>query len=385
MTKQIKQARLMLEQDANAKLESLVKAKHFNIGGSSSPCTGNGSGGTVGNLVDLVVLIDTSGSMGKEAKAITQAADEAIKNAQKNCGVKLETHWLGVGGVWSGTNFSKTLEDYLVNDMSIPKADLAHNSSEDGALAIKDVVEYFKWRKGACRAIFYLSDEALENGDPHDAADVAAANAAITAAQSANVHLFMYYGDQNNAWTPAVKAEYQRVASETNGAYFEHPFSSIGGFAALFEEIICNSCGVVNCDPVKLPDLSPCFSLYWGDGPSDQIETHDTEIVYLRVCNNHTNIGLGNIKILSLELEMADGSAIPTLPDGTPSVRIVPSNFICFDYLEPCSCASRELTMLTCGAYEGSYRIKITYCCETVYLTPSGLKEDSFEFSLVKS
>jgi hypothetical protein len=124
------------------------------------------------------------------------------------------------------------------------------------------------------------------------------------------------------------------------------------------------------CGEAGLPDLRPCFLLKWGDGASDQFETEDFEIVVLAVCNPYSNIAFGKICLYNLRAVKADGSPVDNLPDGTPTVMIVPSREVCVCEVGPCSCAFVELAIKTSGATEGGFRILFDYCIEEIKLPP---------------
>ena len=62
-----------------------------------------------------------------------------------------------------------------------------------------DLCDHFDWRQGASRAIFYLGDEALEGGDPHDGGDLNARTAAVAAANGRSVKVFTYFGTNSAA------------------------------------------------------------------------------------------------------------------------------------------------------------------------------------------
>lgn len=122
--------------------------------------------------VDLVIVIDTSPSMKDQAQALSNAAASAIAKAKSSCPSDLRVVWLGIEGTWKGTNFDQTLRAYLTQK-KVPESKLRGRkkgevadagAQEDAARAIEDISDYFDWRKGAARALFYLGDEALEGG-----------------------------------------------------------------------------------------------------------------------------------------------------------------------------------------------------------------------------
>lgn len=124
------------------------------------------------------------------------------------------------------------------------------------------------------------------------------------------------------------------------------------------------------CKPADIPELAPCFQIHWGDGPKDMIETTDTECLCITACNPYSNVTFKDLTVVISVVTKADGTPVPELPDGTPSVYIKPAKFVCFGDLPPCdphkpdkqSCLSRELVLVSCGAKEGDYCFKILYC-----------------------
>ena len=61
--------------------------------------------------VDLVILIDASGSMFTAATAVAKAADEALLKAKEECPSHLRVAWLAVDGSKSGANPAGDLGD----------------------------------------------------------------------------------------------------------------------------------------------------------------------------------------------------------------------------------------------------------------------------------
>ncbi len=385
---------------ANKHLLQECASKQFVIE-SGRPCAKGA--GAIGP-VDLIVVIDTSGSMADEAKKLSAAADAAIQAAAKSCPSDLRVCWFGIEGTWvtqdPNTRFTQSYRSYLQGGMTskqgdchyslppVPDPDIVGtpNDYEDGAAAIMDQSDHFDWRPGAARAIFYLGDEALEGGNPQAADDVTAANSAIAVAKARGVTVFTYAG---TGITPATAAEYARVASETGGQSFTAPVSNLGGFQIVLEHIICASASA-GCGPVQVPDIRPCFELHWGDSPKDIIETEDIEVLCITACNPYSNVTFKDLTVVLSVVTDSDGKLVPTLPDGTPSVVIKPANFICFGNLPPCdankpeaiSCLSREIVLISHGAKAGDYLVKIGYCYSTEF-TLNGM--DEFKIELIKS
>lgn len=321
--------------------------------------------------------------------ALSNATTAAIAAAKAQCASNLRVVYLGLEGTWSGTVFTKSLRKYLTELLvPVPAADMVSTpgDQEDGAAAVIDTADHFDWRDGASRIILYLGDEALEGGDPQSSVDTAAATMAAEAANAAGVTVFTYRGDSLS--NPATAADYANLATTTGGQSFAAPASSLGGFEAILVAAICS--GVSSgCTEVQLPTLAPCFELHWGDGPRDRIETEDTEVVCISVCNPYSNVTFTDLTV-QLVVTRVDGTVVPNLPDGTPSVAIVPSFELCFGDIGPCGpngpdeslCVFREAVIKTCGALEGGYRIELVYCFGVSFET---LGRDRFQIELVKS
>ena len=111
-----------------------------------------------------------------------------------------------------------------------------------------------------------------------------------------------------------------------------------------------------NCVAVEFPDIHPCISVTWGDSACDCIETDDVEVACIKVCNCYSNVTFSELSIAQILVTDLAGNPVPNLPDGTPSVEVLPSGSICFGDVPPCkgdnqpSCVSRELVIYTRGA-----------------------------------
>lgn len=127
-----------------------------------------------------------------------------------------------------------------------------------------------------------------------------------------------------------------------------------------------------DCTPIKLPDIKPCISVSWGDTKCDCLETDDVEVLCISVCNCFSNVTFKDLTIGRIVITDTKGNPVPVLPDGTPSVQVVPSGPICFGDIAPCrgrnrpTCVSRELVVYTRGAKGGSYRLSFEGVCFSV-------------------
>lgn len=304
--------------------------------------------------------------MKSAAANISSAAQAAIIQVTESCPTDLCPHWLGLEGIWPGTNFDEASRDYLLNS-GVSANDLTTLTTEDGAKGIGDLARHYDWRDDACRAILYIGDEGMEAGDPHDPADAAAVIKAITDANANNVQVFTHrVSDTGVSADPGKIASYQSLAQSTNGKFFNGP-ATVSDYESLLTDVICNACGT--CKHAPIDEIEPCLSVSWGDSDCDSIETSDTEKVCITACNCYDNITFKNLTIKAIVVLDSSGKPVATLPDGTPSVDIMPLGPICFGDIEPCTqeganCVSRQVVLQTCGAIPGDYLIAVFYCYE---------------------
>jgi hypothetical protein len=385
----------LLGKVANAEVGRRCSARSFTVDSIFMPCKTPGAGAAT-HVLDLVVLIDTSGSMTDEAQALSGQADAAITAAAAACPSDLRVKWFGLEGTFPGTKFDTKLRDYL-HSLGIADADIDHRvgsiGQEDGGAAIKDVAEHFDWRGGAARAVLFLGDEPLAAGSPQAADDVAAADAAIAAANAAAVKVFTYAGTGIEAFfdsATGVRAqdEYVRLASSTGGLSYSAQAGNLQELTTVLQEVICSASGG-ECQTARMPELRPCFNLRWGDGPNDHVETDDVEIMCLVASNPYTNVTFADVTAY-LVVVGPNGRAPALLPDGTPSVIVRPDVGICFGDLGPCGprrngppkAVSREVVMINRGAAEGQYYVLVVYCFEVSLHLAGG---SIFTLDLVKS
>ncbi|WP_437840580.1 hypothetical protein [Sorangium sp. So ce1153] len=219
-------------------------------------------GETVIPTVDLVVVIDASGSMRDEADSLSKVVGSAIDSAKTKCPSNLRTTYLGIEGTFSKTVFTTTVRNYLTQTAKVDASRLkgrtaaqvsADASKEDAARVIEDISTHFDWRPGAVRNIFFLGDEPLEGGlsltpEGQDQEDIEAANRAIEVATQAGTRVHMYMGTgkyssdaaKHERVRKAIAGEYARVAGETSGQFFASQ-DNLSSFQAMLEKVICGS------------------------------------------------------------------------------------------------------------------------------------------------
>ncbi|RCJ37412.1 hypothetical protein A6770_40200 [Nostoc minutum NIES-26] len=335
------------------------------------PCRLNSA--TAREPVDLVVVIDTSPSMKDEASDLSNAAAAAIATASSSCPCDLRVIWLGIEGIWKGTNFNRTVRDYLLTECQVSKGDLRARkrgqlpdagAQEDAARTVEDISTHFDWRPGAARAIFYLGDEALEaGGDRTEDKDIIAVNKAIAKAQQAGVKVHSYLGTTKSKFKDTLEQEYARLAKQTGGqAFTEH--DSIGGFTEVLQKVICNSRPVGM--KLEIPQPLPCFELKSDRQP---LAAQGSQTLALVASNCYSNVTFRNLTAIVSAVLKTDGTPIPNLDDGTPAVTIKPSPEIAFGDLLPIENNNSEFTgeilkeivIQTNSSNSADYTLKIEY------------------------
>jgi hypothetical protein len=124
----------------------------------------------------------------------------------------------------------------------------------------------------------------------------------------------------------------------------------------------------------------PLFTLHWGDGPTDQFESHDTEIVYIRVRNPYRNMAWRGLKIFNIRI-----TPNQVLPDGENALQLIPAEIVCFDEVGPCSFVSRDFAFLIQNAVVKGYQITFDYCIEETVIVGGGKGRVAFGINVVAS
>lgn len=336
------------------------------------PC---GISSTTADPVDLVVVIDTSPSMKDEANDLSNAAAAAIAAASSTCPCDLRVIWFGIEGTWKGTNFNRTVQDYLLKECQVADADIKARkrgeladagAQEDAARTVEDISNHFNWRSGASRAIFYLGDEALEGGgDRTTEKDIVAANKAIAIAKQAGVKVHTYFGTTKSKFKDSLEQEYARLAKETGGIAFTDR-DAIGGFTDVLQKVICNSRPVGIQLEIQQP--LPCFELR-----SDRqlLAAQGSETIAIVASNCYSNVTFKSLKAVLSAVLKADGTP-------TPAVAIKPSSEITFGDLLPLGDNSessevlREIVIETNTSNSADYALKIEYSYQAEFNFQSG-------------
>jgi hypothetical protein len=354
---------------------------------ASHGCGCGGASHATGNQVDLIILIDGSGSMTTAANLVNSAAISALKIAHEKCPSELRVDWFTVdnanpgtsgtgSGGWPGTNFTHTHEQYL-NSIGVAGPYFHNNAqtpggspyNEQGADAIADLSKFYNWRPGACRAIFYISDTTLDAGGSQGPDDTAATTNAISQALANQVTVFTHFVVPHvTSSVPATRADYQALCSQTGGTFYEGAVSQ-EKYVEILTDVVCHACG--GCKEIKPPDIGPCVSISWGDSACDCIETDDVELLCITLCNCYSNVTFENVVVGTIVVTDGAGNVVPTLPDGTPSIQAIPIGPFCFGSIGPCrdgnaTCVSREFALRLRGAKGGTYQVHVRPICYSV-------------------
>ena len=238
-----------------------VQAASLTGGNATSPTTAT-------TLVDIVFAIDTSGSMGGSASAISSAAAAAITNLNCPQPVWARARFIGILGTWSGTVFDERSDTVITG----AGGTVTHNSSEDNGPIVTNLIatpalfggpafagqRYFK-------GIVTIGDEGLENGSPVDQADYDAGKIANAAAIASNTLVFSIIANPGSV--PGALEAFTALA-EGNATLGGHQFFPTGGFALQvgsgtnfqteLQRIICQTAGGggTPTGPVDIPTLS---------------------------------------------------------------------------------------------------------------------------------
>jgi hypothetical protein len=136
------------------------------------------------------------------------------------------------------------------------------------------------------------------------------------------------------------------------------------------------------CKELQLPDIRLRFYVFWGNSVCDCVESDDTEVMTILVYNPYRNLRLCNVEINRIRVVKPDGSAVPNLPDGSPSITVVPRGHYCFGDLGPCSFAYRQFVLRLRGAVAGPYRILLEGICYELCMTR--MTEECMMFDVCK-
>lgn len=200
------------------------------------------------SIVDIVFVIDTSGSMSDDIAAIGNTAQSVVRNlncADIDCYVR--ARFMGITG--TSNIFNETVSGWVAGKGGTATS----NDSEDNGPAVVDLVNWYDWGTDAgagqtnYHAIVTIGDEGTQNGSPVDQTDWDAAYAANQAAKNAGIFLFSWVPDDYSTGVPLL---FQIMAEGGSGGISTiHNFADTGGaylqglsnssVETQLEEIIC--------------------------------------------------------------------------------------------------------------------------------------------------
>jgi len=190
--------------------------------------------------IDLVFVMDTSGSMDDEAQALCDGL-AAVENELTALGANLTVALLGITeDSTDRPNFS-CLTDNVLNlyGAQVPNSADMLDQYEDWGPATSVLAANYPWQQGALRVIVPISDEGPQNGDPCDTADdVAAIDNAIAVANANSVVVSPIAGTDA---TQCVIDAGERLAMQTGGQanISTDPNADLAGFIYSLVEAAC--------------------------------------------------------------------------------------------------------------------------------------------------
>ena len=133
--------------------------------------------------VDIIFVVDTSGSMDDEAKALFGSIDEVVSSLSTVLDIDVK--------LWGITETKWELDSNVNENIKNPTSD----NIEDWGPAVYDIVsKYGGWRDGAIRIVIPISDECPENGDDCDSEDERVIKLAREEADRNGVHILPIIG-----------------------------------------------------------------------------------------------------------------------------------------------------------------------------------------------
>lgn len=199
--------------------------------------------------VDVVFIMDTSGSMGDEGNALCTVISGVVSDLQ-NEGIQVNATFLGI----TATPYS-CLTDTVVSLLgtSIPGSPPSPNlsGSEDWGGATAVVADRFSWTPGSLRVIVPISDEGSYRGDPSTSQDTAAITNAIAIANANNVTCSPISGTGSS---DDVITQASNLAAGTGGLNFisTNPDLDLAGAISM---LLTDACiAATDCNKNGIPD-----------------------------------------------------------------------------------------------------------------------------------
>ncbi|MFT7484386.1 MAG: hypothetical protein ACI9F9_000226 [Candidatus Paceibacteria bacterium] len=241
--------------------------------GTSSDCNNDGIPDEcpVCPPVDVVFIMDTSGSMSDEGNALCNSINGVVSDLLTQ-GIQVNASFYGI----TTLGFS-CLQGTVANELgtsvpgSTPQPDLNH--LEDWGPATSIVSDRFNWTPGSVRVIVPISDEGSQNGNPNNTADTDAILNAIEIAVANGVICSPISGTGS---TNAVIQQAADLAAGTGGMNFisSDPDLDLAGAIAMLLTDACVSAS--DCNDNGIPD--ECDQDSNGNGIPDECEDGNSEL-----------------------------------------------------------------------------------------------------------
>jgi len=227
------------------------------------------------DILDIVFVIDTSGSMWDDISAIGAVAQSAITNVDcPDCDVFVRAGFMGITGIRG--IFDERVSTMVTSAGGVPVSDY----SEDNGPAVTDLVNWYNWNDDSTvaqdyyKAVVTIGDEGTEQGYPVTQADYDAALVANQAAISNNVFLFSWVTDDPYSGVvdlfdimatggTAAAAWGGLVFGDTGGALINDA-AGTGNVETLIEQIICTAAGGGTGGGTVVPEPSTWILLMTG-------------------------------------------------------------------------------------------------------------------------
>ncbi|MEK6644400.1 MAG: hypothetical protein AABZ08_10870 [Planctomycetota bacterium] len=197
--------------------------------------------------VQLVVVMDTSGSMDDEASALCTFILSGVVEDLTGQGITVEATLLGISESPEGI-FSCLTDDvaHLLGSLvpGAPPCCPTLNGNEDWAPAVAIVAERFAWSTGTVRIIIPISDEGPREGDPCDnpGDDLASIQNAVQVATTHHVIVSPITGTGSSGCVVDLA---QTLAQGTSGRTFSStaPGTDLAG---AIRTLVLDACSLMN-------------------------------------------------------------------------------------------------------------------------------------------
>lgn len=204
--------------------------------------------------VDVVFVVDTSGSMGDEAAVLCSSMQTVVANLGA-LGVQVQPAFLGITQTGGGFNCLTASVASLLGTVvpGAPPCCLALGNNEDWGPATAIVAQNYPWTPGAVRVVVPISDEGPRNGDlcndPGD--DRESIDNAVLIANANGVIVSPIAGTDSDACTITLG---QDLAAATGGLHFVSTQPAADLADAIFDLLFDACTGTTDCNENLVPD-----------------------------------------------------------------------------------------------------------------------------------